>query len=172
MLLHDASVFQMSKMLRNLEGWLDKAEAYAKAKAFDPETLLQARLAPDQYPLVRQILAACDSAKFLGAYLSGIEAPSHPDEEKTLAEVRDRIRSTLSFLETITPDKVEGGADREIRPSFLPGKATKGGDYLVEMSTPNFYFHLITAYAILRHNGVDVGKRDFIGSLRLYDIEG
>ncbi|MCA9707505.1 MAG: DUF1993 domain-containing protein [Myxococcales bacterium] len=171
MSLHDHTVFQISKMLRNLEGWLDKAVAYAEARSFDPEVLVQARLYPDQYPLVRQIQAACDSAKGTAARLAGVEVPSHPDDETTLAQLRERINKTVAFLETITPEQLEGGESREITLSFLPGQAIKGKDYLAEMALPNFYFHLVTAYAILRHNGVEVGKRDFIGSLRLYEAK-
>lgn len=171
MSLHEWSVFQMSKMLRNLDGWLDKATAHAEARSFDPEVLVQARLSPDQYPLVRQIQSACDSAKGAAARLAGVEVPSHSDTETTLAELRERIAKTLAFLETLTPEAYEGAEEREIQLSFLPGKAIKGMDYAVEMAVPNFYFHVITAYAILRHNGVDVGKRDFIGSLRLHDAE-
>lgn len=170
MSLHDASVSQMSKMLRNLQNWLDKAEAHAKAKGFEVDVLATARLAPDQYALVRQIQAACDGAKFTAARLAGIEAPKHPDEEKTIAELRARIRSTLAFLETVTPAQFEGAADREVTLAFLPGKAAKGSDYLVDMGLPNFYFHVTTAYAILRHNGVELGKYDYIGGARLHDI--
>jgi len=170
MSLHDPTVFQISKMLRNLEGWLDKAAEYAKSREFDPEVLLQARLYPDQFPLVRQIQAACDAAKAGAARLAGIEAPSHPDTETTLAEVRERIAKTLAFLESITPEKLEGAESREIALPFLPdNQRIKGADYVTEMGTPNFYFHVITAYAILRHNGVNVGKRDFIGSMRLFE---
>ncbi len=169
MSLHDASVTQMSKMLRNLEGWLDKAEAHAKAKGFEVDVLAAARLAPDQYPLTRQIQAVCDNAKFTAARLAGITAPSHPDTETTIAELRQRIRAVLSFLETVTPEQLAGAAEREVTLPFMPGKAIKGADYLVDMALPNFYFHITTAYAILRHNGVDVGKRDFIGHLRVYD---
>jgi hypothetical protein len=170
MSLHDASVTQMSKMIRNLEGWLDKAEAHAKAKGFEVDVLAAARLAPDQYSLVRQVQAACDAAKFTAVRLAGVTAPSHPDTETTIAELRARIRSTLAFLETVTPEQFAGAAEREVTLPFMPGKALKGGDYLVDMALPNFYFHVTTAYAILRHNGVDVGKRDFIGHMRLYDV--
>ena len=159
----------MSKMLRNLDAWLGKAEDHAKAKEFDVDVLVSARLAPDQYALVRQIQASCDSAKFTAARLAGTQAPSHPDEEKTIAELRERIRSTIAYLETVTPEMLEGGADREVRLSFMPGKAIKGGDYLVDLGLPNLYFHVVTAYAILRHNGVPLGKRDFIGHARLFD---
>jgi uncharacterized protein len=171
MSLHDATVSQMSKMLHNVEGWFDKAEAHAKAKGFEVDVLVTARLAPDQHALVRQIQIACDGAKFAAARLAGIEPPKHPDEEQTIAELRQRIRSTLAFLETVGPDKFDGAADREVTLAFLPGKAAKGSDYAVDFALPNFYFHVTTTYAILRHNGVDLGKLDFIGSARLHDID-
>jgi uncharacterized protein len=171
MSLHDASVSQMSKMLRNLAGWLDKAEAHAKTKKFDVDVLVVARLAPDQYALVRQIQSACDSAKFAAARLASVEAPKHPDEEKTIAELRQRIHSTLAFLETITPAHFEGAADREVLLPFMPGKAAKGAEYIVDFALPNFYFHVTTAYAILRHNGVELGKYDFIGAARMHDVD-
>lgn len=172
MSLHDASVSQMSKMLRNLESWLDKAEAHAKAKGFEVDVLASARLAPDMYPLVRQVQAVCDTAKFAAARLAGVTAPSHPDTETTIAELHQRIRSTLAWLETVTPEQLAGAAEREVSLSFMPGKAMKGADYLVDMALPNFYFHVTTAYAILRHNGVGVGKPDFIGHMRLHDASG
>lgn len=171
MSLHDLSIVQVSKMLRNLEGWLDKAVANAEARSFDPEVLLSLRLSADQYPLLRQIQAVCDSAKGTAARLAGVEVPSHPDTETTLAEVRERIAKTVAFLETLTPEQFEGAEEREITVSFLPGKGIKGAHYVVDMAQPNFYFHLVTAYAILRHNGVDIGKRDYVGSLRLYDVK-
>lgn len=164
-----ATVPQLKKMLRNLDGWLEKASAHAKAKNFSPEVLLAARLAPDQYPLLRQIQAACDSAKFAAARLTAKEAPKHPDEEKTWEEAKARVASVVAYLETFTEADFEGAADRAIALPFLGGKTILGRDYLNEMALPNTYFHLVTAYAILRHSGVDVGKIDFIGSLTLQD---
>lgn len=160
---------QYSKMLHHLDQWLDKATAHAKAKSFDVDTLVHARLAPDQYALDRQIQSACDSAKFSVAYLSGKSAPAHPDTEKTMAELRTRIRSCLAFLETITPADVDGAEERKVAPRWLQGKWVKGDQFLLQASIPNFYFHVTTAYAILRHNGVDLGKTDFIGALPLHD---
>ena len=160
---------QYAKMLHNLDQWLDKATAHAKAKSFEVDTLVHARLAPDQYALDRQIQSACDSAKFSAAYLSGKEAPAHPDTEKTVAELRARIKSCLAFLETITAADVTGAEERKVAPKWLQGKWVKGDQFLVQMSLPNFYFHVTTAYAILRHNGVDLGKMDYIGSIPLHD---
>lgn len=169
MSLHDLTIVQFSKMLKNLEGWIDKAVAHAEARSFDPEILVQSRLSPDQYALVSQIQAACDSAKGTAARLAGVEVPSYPDDETTIAQLRERIHKTLAFLETVTPEMLADAAQREITLSFMPGHGIKGEHYVVDMAVPNFYFHLTTAYAILRHNGVDVGKRDFIGSMRLYE---
>jgi hypothetical protein len=160
---------QYAKMLHNLEHWLDKAAAHAKAKSFEIDTLVHARLAPDQYALDRQIQSACDTAKFSAAYLSGKEPPAHPDTEKTIAELRTRIKSCLSFLETVTAANVAGAEERKVAPKWLQGKWVQGDQFLVQMSLPNFYFHVTTAYAILRHNGVDLGKRDYIGSIPTHD---
>lgn len=166
--LYEATVPQLSKMLKNLDRWLDKAVEHAKAKNFDPNTLLTARLAPDQYPLVKQIQAACDSAKSAGAHLAGKEPPKHPDTEQTLEEVKARIQTCLNFLETIKESDFVGAETRRVVLPFLPGKYVLGADYLNEMALPNFYFHITTAYAILRHNGVNVGKLDFIGGLKTH----
>jgi uncharacterized protein len=162
-------VSQYSKMLKNLDGCLDKAVAHATAKKFEVDTLLQARLAPDQFPLVRQIQSACDSAKFSAAYLSGKDAPANPDTEQTLAEIKARIASTRAFLETVKASDLAGGEERKVAPKRLQGKWFRGDQHLVQMALPNFYFHVTTAYAILRHNGVDVGKADFLGTLPVND---
>jgi hypothetical protein len=169
MSLYQASVPQLKKMLNNLDKWLDAAVAHATKKSFDPAVLLTARLAPDQYPLTRQIQSCCDGAKFTAARLAGKEAPKHPDTETTLDEIRARIRSTVEFLDTVTEADFADAKERMITLPFMPGKALSAADYLNEMALPNFYFHLTTAYAILRHNGVDVGKIAFIGSLNLRD---
>jgi hypothetical protein len=169
MSLYQASVPQLKKMLNNLDKWLDAAVAHAAKKSFEPSVLLVARLAPDQYALTRQIQACCDGAKFTAARLAGKEAPKHPDTETTLDELRARIRSTLEFLDTITEADFADAKGRMIALPFMPGKVLTAADYLNEMALPNFYFHMTTAYAILRHNGVDVGKIAFIGSLNFRD---
>ena len=169
MSLYQASVPQLKKMLNNLDKWLDAAVAYAAKKSFDPAVLLTSRLAPDQYPLTRQIQACCDGAKFTAARLAGKEAPKHPDTETTLEELRARIRSTLEFLDTITEADFADAKGRMIELPFMPGKVLTAADYLNEMALPNFYFHVTTAFAILRHNGVDIGKIAFIGSLNMRD---
>jgi hypothetical protein len=165
-----ADVLQAAKMLKNLESWLDKAEAHAKQKKYDPAVLLQARLAPDMYPLTRQIQGACDGAKFLAARLSGQEPPKHPDSEQTLEELRTRIHTVLAYLETFKQSDFAGAETRVVPLGFMPGKGLLAGDFLREMNLPNTYFHLCMAYAILRHNGVDLGKIDFIGSLNLREL--
>ena len=160
---------QYAKMLHHLEGWLDKAEAFAKTKKFEVDTLVHARLAPDMYSLDRQIQSACDTAKFSAAYLTGKQAPAHPDTENTIAELRARIRSCLAFLETITAADLDGAAERKVSPKWLQGKWVRGDQFLAQVSLPNFYFHVTMAYAILRHNGVEVGKSDFIGNIPTRD---
>jgi hypothetical protein len=169
MSLYAASVPQLSKMLQNLDKWLEAGAAHAQKKSFDPNVLATSRLAPDQYPLVRQVQSACDAAKFLVARLTGKEAPKHPDTEQTIAELRTRIGAVVEYLGTIKEADFEGASARKIALPFLEGKVLRAGDYLNQMALPNFYFHVTTAYAILRHNGVELGKRDFIGSLDLLD---
>lgn len=165
--MYSASIPLMKKTLANIERWLDKAIAFAATKKFDPDTLLVARLAPDQYNLTRQIQSACDAAKFAGARLGGKEAPAHPDTEKTIAELKTRIQAAIAFLDTLTEEDFAGAADRVIPLPFIPGMGMNGADYLNELAIPNFYFHASMAYAILRKNGVDLGKQDYIGGLSL-----
>jgi hypothetical protein len=167
MSLYESSAPQLKKMLTQLDTWLDTATEHAKKKSFDPNVLVQARLAPDQYPLVRQVQSACDTAKFACARLTGKDAPKHPDTEQTVDELHARIRSVTSYLDTFKAADFAGAETRAVELPFLEGKKIVGERYLCEMALPNFYFHLVTAYAILRHNGVDLGKRDFIGSLTL-----
>lgn len=171
MSMYTATVPQLSKMLRNMEGWLDKAEAHAAARKFDVNTLLSARLAPDMFPLVRQFQSACDTAKFLAARLAGKEAPSDPDTETTFAEIRARIQKTAAFVATIDEADFKDAATRLVKIGYLPpNKRVVGSVYLNEHALPNFYFHAAMAYSILRHNGVDVGKLDFLGSYPLVDV--
>ena len=165
-----AHVQQMTKMLTNLDGELDKAVEYAKSKSFDPAVLLQARLAPDMYPLMQQIQTVCDGAKFLAARLSGKTAPKHPDTEQTLDEIRTRIRSVLEYLATFQASDFAGAESRVIPLSFMPGKGMQATDWLLEFNLPNTYFHLGMAFAILRHNGVPIGKMEYLGSLKLRDL--
>ena len=164
------AITHFAQTLGNIERWLDKAVAHAAARSFDPSTLLTARLAPDQYPLVRQIQSACDAAKAPAARLAGREPPKHPDTETTLAEIRTRLQTVLAFLGTFSAADFEGADNRLIGLPFIPGKALTGRDYLYQLAIPNFNFHTAMTYAILRHNGVDLGKIDYIGHLSLKDL--
>ncbi|WP_146651942.1 DUF1993 domain-containing protein [Labilithrix luteola] len=163
------TIQQFSKMLKNLDKWLDKGVAHATAKSFDPNVLLDSRLAPDQFPLVRQVQSACDAAKFAAAYASGKTAPAHPDTERTMDEIRARIQACLAFVDSVTEAELAGGEDRKFTPGWLKGKWVRGGDFVNQISIPNFYFHVTTAYAILRHNGVEVGKMDFLGAVPIQE---
>jgi hypothetical protein len=162
---HDDAIRLFAKTLRNLEHWMDKAEAHAKAKSFEVDVLAHARLAPDQYDFVRQVQSACDQAKYAAAYLGGKEPPSHPDTEQTFAELRERVTKCLAFLDGVQAKDLAGAETRKVAPPWLGGRWLRGDDYLVHVAIPNFFFHATTAYAILRHNGVDLGKMDYIGAL-------
>ena len=160
---------QFGKMLRNLDMWLEKASVHAKSKSFDPDVLVGARLAPDQYTLAQQVQSVCDAAKFTAAYFSGKEAPKHPDTEKTMAELRERIQKCVTFLETVSEKDCTGADTKKISPAWLKGKWVQGDHYALQIAIPNFYFHIATAYSILRHNGVELGKMDFIGNVPMRD---
>jgi hypothetical protein len=162
---HNESIRLFEKTLENLGRWMDKAGEHAAAKSFEVDVLAQARLAPDQFTFAQQVQAACDQAKYAAAYASGKQAPSHPDTEKTFAELRERIDKCLGFLETVQAKDLEGAEDRKVAPPWLGGRWLTGQDYLVHVAVPNFFFHATMAYAILRHNGVTLGKMDYIGSL-------
>ena len=156
--LYEHSVPQLTKMLSNLDRWLESAQEYAKKKNFEADVLVTARLAPDMYPLARQVQSACDSAKFCAARLSGQEAPKHPDTETTMEQLRARVKAVVAYLGTVKKESFAGADTRKVKLTFMEGKGLLGGDYLTEMALPNLYFHLTTVYAILRHNGIDVGK--------------
>lgn len=162
-------VAHFAKMLRNVDAWLEKGVAHAKAKSFDPDVLAGCRLAPDMYPLTRQVGSACDAAKFSAVYLANKQAPAHPDTETTIVEIRRRIESVLAWLDTVPSDDYAGAGDRRVSPPWLGGRWMSGDDYLMEVAIPNFHFHVSMAYAILRHNGVPLGKGDFLGSLTARD---
>jgi uncharacterized protein len=163
--LYDATVPVFTKALSNVDRWLDKTVAYAQTRKFDPEHLLQYRLAPDQWPLIRQITAACDWAKFCASKMAGKEAPSHPDTEKTIDDVRARIKTVVAYLGTFKRDDFIGCEDRPCAHAWMQGKSVRAGDYLDHVALPNFHFHLTTAYTALRHNGVDLGKGDYLGDI-------
>lgn len=160
---HYALVLEIKKMLRNMDGWLDKAVAFAAAKKFDANTLLQARLAPDMLPLGFQIQATCDHGKFAAARTGGKEAPKHADDQKTIEEYRVRISSVIEFLDTFNEKDFDGVADRTYASPRWEGKSMTAPNYLIENAIPNFFFHISMVYALLRHNGVEVGKKDFLG---------
>lgn len=159
-----------SKQLAAMNGWLDKAAAHAAAKKFDVKVLLEARLAPDMFPLIRQVQTACDQSKFGAARVAGKEPPKNADTETTLEELAARITTARAYLATFEPADFEGAEKRVVPLSFAPGKGMVAGKYLHEFLVPNFYFHVSMAYAILRHHGVDLGKRDFIGQITMQDV--
>lgn len=158
---------QMKKQLGQLDKWLDTAAADAKARSFDPNVFLGLRLAPDQFAFARQVQTACDTAKLAASRLTGKEAPAHADTEQTLEELHARVRSVIAYLDALSAKDFEGAAARVVSQPRWEGKVMSGGDYFVEHAVPNFFFHLTTAYAILRENGVNLGKRDYLGALSL-----
>jgi uncharacterized protein len=158
---------QMKKQLGQLDKWLEAAETYAKTRSFDPNVLIGARLAPDQFAFARQVQATCDVAKLAASRLSGKEAPAHPDTEQTLEELRARVRAVVTYLDGFSAKDFEGAAERSVTQPRWEGKTMAGSDYFVEHGLPNFFFHLSHAYAILRHNGVPIGKRDYLGPVSL-----
>lgn len=164
-MIYELTNKQCIHTLTNLLGILDKAAAFADTKKFDTDILLQSRLAPDQFPLVRQIQIACDTAKLGASRLTGKEAPSQADNEKTWTEVRQRIESTIQYLQTLSTKDYEGFAQRKVTQPRWEGKFLMGDAYAIHHLIPNFYFHITTAYSLLRHNGVDIGKSDFLGTL-------
>jgi hypothetical protein len=162
--MHSASAPVFVRMLGNLTQWLAKAEAYAAAKKFDPVVLLSARLAPDMLPLVKQVQIACDAAKFCIARLAGAEAPPFEDNETTLAELKERVARTIAFIQSVPAAQIDGSEERVITVPRRDGPMVVAGEaYLKHYATPNFYFHVTTTYALLRHNGVDLGKADYLG---------
>lgn len=163
------TVRQLTKMLRNLDTWMTKGVEHAEKKQFDFDVLLNARLAPDMYPLLKHVQGACDAVKFAAARSSGKSAPKHDDGEKTLAEIQERIRSTLEFVEGFQEADFQGADERVIPLLFMEGKAMSGRDYLSQFIVPNFYFRAVTTYAILRHNGVEIGFEDYVGPLDTKD---
>ncbi len=163
--MYQASVPRFVNILGNLVNILDKAQAQAEARKIDPVVLASFRLFPDMLPMTKQVQIACDSAKGVVARLAGIEIPVFEDNETTLLDLKSRVQKTIAFIQTITPAQIDGTEDKEI--------VTKRGDketrytgmqFLLGHAVPNFYFHVTTAYNILRHNGIEIGKRDFLGN--------
>ena len=165
--MYDRLFSQMKKMLGQLDGWFDAAVTYAKANDFEPNTLLELRLAPDQFPLARQVQLACDTAKLSAARLTGKEAPVQPDTETTLEGLRARVKGVIAFLETVQPGDLEEAGERSVTQPRWEGKTMSGADYFLEHAVPNFFFHLTHVYALLRHRGVPLGKRDYLGPLSM-----
>ncbi|MEO6409804.1 MAG: DUF1993 domain-containing protein [Burkholderiaceae bacterium] len=165
--MHTASVPVFVRMLGNLLVWLDKAEAHAKERKFEPAVYLTARLAPDMLAFTKQIQIACDSVKFGVARLSGVEAPKFDDDEASLADLRERVRKTLAFVQSVPAARIDGTEAKEVTLPRRDGPIQLRGDvYLLNFVLPNFYFHVTTAYALLRHSGVALGKNDFLGALQ------
>jgi len=154
---------QFKKQLGQLDKWLGTAADYARSKNFDPDVFATLRLAPDQFPLARQVQIACDTVKLAAGFLTGKPMPAQEDNEKSIAELQARVRSIITLLDGLTPKDFEGAATRVVSQPRWKGEWMTGADYFIEHAIPNFYFHLTTTYALLRHNGVAVGKRDFLG---------
>ena len=163
--MHSASVPVFVRMLGNLSAWLEKAEAHARARKFETSVYLDTRLAPDMLPFVKQIQIACDGAKFGVARLAGVESPKFEDNETTFAELRERIAKTVAYVQSVPAAKIDGTETKDVELPRRDGTITlKGEFYLKHFVMPNFYFHVTTAYALLRHNGVELGKMDFLGA--------
>ncbi|MEK6772369.1 MAG: DUF1993 domain-containing protein [Bdellovibrionota bacterium] len=164
-MLYEITIPQFIKMLGNLNNLLTKAEQYAQTKKFDTEVLAQSRLAPDQFNFIRQVQIACDTAKLAASRLTGKEAPQHPDTEKTFTELKERITSTIAYLKDFTEKDFVSAPEKAISQPRWEGKYLTGTEFTYQHALPNLYFHITTAYAILRHNGVDVGKKDYLGPM-------
>jgi hypothetical protein len=163
--MYQASTPRFVNTLKNLSAILDKAQAHAEAKKIDPAVLLNCRLYPDMFALARQVQIACDTAKGAAARLAGVEVPKHEDTEQTVAELKARIAKTIAFVESLKPAQIDGSEEKNIHLKLGSREVDwKGMQYLLGFALPNFYFHTVTAYDILRHHGVEIGKRDFIGN--------
>jgi hypothetical protein len=163
--MYEASAPRFVGMLRNLDAILSKAQAYAVAKKIDPAVLISARLFPDMLPFLKQVQIATDHAKGAVARLAGVEVPKFEDTEQSFEELQARLAKTIAFVESFKAAQIDGSEEREIALK-VGGRdlAFKGMPYLLGFALPNFYFHIVTAYNILRHNGVEIGKRDYIGN--------
>jgi len=163
--MYQASVPRFVNTLGNLSNILDKAQAHVDAKKLDPAALTTFRLFPDMLPMTKQVQLACDTAKGVVARLAGVEIPAHEDNEKTLAELKARIAKTVAFIQTMKPVQIDGTEDKEIVIKRADKETRYNGmQFLLGHALPNFYFHVTTAYNILRHNGVEIGKRDYLGN--------
>lgn len=155
------------KTLAQFDAWFDKAEAFAAERKFDTAVYLETRLAVDQLPFVRQVQIACDTTKLGAKRLTGKDVPSHADDEKTLAELRARVKSVIAWLDTLVEQDFAGAAEAVVTQPRWQGKSMRGADYFQEHVVPNFYFHASHVYALLRHAGVPLGKMDYLGALTL-----
>jgi len=164
-MLYQFIVPQFGNMLKNLSRILEKAGAHAEAKKYDVDILLNSRLYPDQFNLIRQVQIACDTAKLGVARLTGKDAPVNDDEEKSLPELQARIEGTLNFLQSIDENDFKGAEERKVSQPRWEGKYLNGLEFAIQHAIPNLYFHVTTAYSILRHNGVEVGKKDYLGEM-------
>jgi hypothetical protein len=166
--MYQASAPRFANTLRSLSAIIEKAQAHCETRKIDPLAITSFRLFPDMFPFNRQIYIATDTAKGAVSRLAGVEIPKYDDVEQTFAELRARLAKTIDFLMSVPPAKIEGSADKDISIK-LGGKDTvlKGAQYLLGHAYPNFYFHSATAYNILRHNGIEIGKRDFLGQIVL-----
>ena len=163
--MYQASVPRFVNILGNLSNILDRAQAHVDAKKLDVATLTGYRLFPDMLPMTAQVQIACDSAKRVVSHLSGVEAPVHEDNEKTLADLKARIAKTVAFIQSVPAGKIDGSDDKEIVIKRGDKETRhKGMQFLLGHALPNFYFHVTTTYNILRHNGIEIGKRDFLGN--------
>lgn len=163
--MYQASAPRLANTLKNLSVILDKAQIYCDAKKIEPAALIHFRLYPNMLPMKRQVQIACDTAKGAVARLAGVEVPKHEDTEETFAELKARIAKTIAFIESIKPAQIDGSEEKNIHLKLGAVEVDwKGMQYLLGHALPNFYFHVVTAYDILRHNGVELGKRDYIGN--------
>jgi hypothetical protein len=163
--MYQASVPRFANILKNLSAILDKAQAHAEARKIDPAALTNFRLYPDMLPMKRQVQIACDTAKGAVARLAGVEVPKHDDTEETFADLKARIAKTIDLIQTFKPAQIDGSDEKNIHLKLGQREVEfKGMQYLLGHALPNFYFHVTTAYDILRHNGVEIGKRDYIGN--------
>ncbi len=163
--LYDVTIPIFQKFLTGIDNAIDKAAAYAAERKFDKDILVTARLAPDAYSFARQVQSACDMSKWGASKVTGKDAPSIPDDEKTLDELKARIKTAKNYLETFTREDFANCEDRPCTHTWMGGKSIKASDYLAHFLMPNFFFHVTTAYQILRHNGVPLGKFDYIVTL-------
>lgn len=164
--LHSASIPVFKQLLGSLSAVLSMAEAHAEAKKIEPSVLLQARLFPDMFPLLRQVQISCEHARGAVARLAGVDVPKYENKEQSFAELQELIRTTLAFLDEFTPERINGNEEREVvlRAGTPKERRLRGQDFLLSFAIPQFFFHVTTTYAILRSNGVEVGKKDYMGA--------